>query len=297
MASNDHDALKASALRATEQLLEPWLGLLIEAGLGVGNLESLVRRAYVSAARKTLGTGRKPTVSSIAAITGLSRAEVTRIVNDTTGCETPASGTNRAERVLQGWWNDADYQDDAGLPRKLPIQGPRRSFATLAETYSGDRVPAAVLDELLRVKAVRELSDGRVEALRRHVGEVRWSPQGLETLSARLRSHLETLLYNLRNPSRPHYERVIDTARLNPDYAARLIRDLTSQMEVLADSMDHELNDPEVTAPRHSAHALRLGVGFYLFEAPADEAPPASETPPSRARRRRTPPRSRQKNT
>ncbi len=265
MSSNDNDALKMAVLRAAHQVLEPLASLLMETGHGVGDLNAVAKRAFVAAAQAAAPSSKR-TVSRIASVTGLSRAEVARILADESELPQPATGTPRAERVLQGWWNDAQYQDYVGHPRKLPLQGATRSFAALAKKYSGDTVSAPILEELLRVKAVRQLPDGTVEALRRHVGLVRWSPQGLDTLSQRLRSHFESLLYNLRNPSRPHYERVVETSRLNPQYAARVIRDLTSQMEVIADTMDSELNDTEVTEPHGSDRAMRLGVGFYLFE-------------------------------
>lgn len=290
MSANDNEAVKQSVLKAAQQLLEPLASLLMETGHGVGDLHAVAKRAFIGAALANDDATRKPNVSRIAAVTGLTRVEVTRILHDQAGVPEPATGTHRAERVLQGWWTDPHFTDKAGEPRRLPLLGTQRSFAALAKEYGGDINHAAVLKALLHVKAVRQLADGSVEALRRHVGEVRWSPQGLETLSTRLRAHFATLLHNLRHPSRPHYERVVESTRLNPLYAARLIRDLTSQMEVIANSMDHELNDTEVVQKPGTRDAMHLGVGFYLFESEnidgTDSAPPIAPTSQRRSKSR-----------
>ena len=50
----------------------------------------------------------------------------------------PERGGQRAERVLQGWWKDPDFLDSNGEPLKLPLRGPRRSFAALVKRYAGD---------------------------------------------------------------------------------------------------------------------------------------------------------------
>lgn len=286
MSTPPTDNVKSAALRAVQQALEPLAGLLQEAGLGVGDCYAVLKRAFVASALHEGDAHRKPNVSRIAAVTGLSRAEVTRILLDTDQHREPATGTPRAARVLQGWWSDPRFVDAVGHPRKLPLLGAKPSFESLAREYSGDSSHAATLDVLLQARAVRHLPDGRLEALHRHLGQVHWSPQGLDALGERLRSHLDTLSFNLRNPSRPRYERTVQSTRVNPVYAARLIRDLTGHLDVIADSMDTELNDAEVTQSRGAAPAMRLGIGLYLFESePADTPSEPTSSPTNKKRR------------
>jgi hypothetical protein len=80
-------------------------------------------------------------------------------------------------------------------------------------------------------------------------------------------------------------------ARLNPRYAPVLIRDIESSLQVQAEALDDNLNDP-LHAAAPGMPAMRLGVGIYVFEGPADDsdevdkvAPPAE--PPRKAREKR----------
>ena len=272
---------RRAALRATQAMLEPLSTLLLDCGIGVGDLHAIVKRAFVLAASKQERDGQRPNISRIASTTGLSRAEVAQLLADPESLPRPPRGTNRAERVLQGWWSDRDFLDAVGSPLILPVRGAKRSFTLLVKRYSGDPRVSTLLDELCRVKAVRQLPDGRIEAISRTTATVRWSPEGLETLGERVRSHLETLIHNLNHPSRPLYERQIVNENLDPRYAAMLIRDFTSQADTTAASMDDNLNDPRVTlrpsaAPRAR---MRLGMGFYLFESPDVPNPAVRDLP------------------
>jgi hypothetical protein len=207
--------------------------------------------------------------------------------------ELPSSdrGRQRAERVLAGWWNDPDFQDEFGRPVPLPERGARRSFAALCERYSGQpqqQARAAIRDELMRVRAVRRMRDGRLEAISRTFATVRWDPQGVLAIGEELADHCEALLRNLQNPTRPRLVRRVINSQLDPRYAPVLIRDLEQQANTMADSMDDALNDPLHRA-MSSDGALRVGIGLYIIEGPAiaePDSPETREAPQPNGRRR-----------
>ena len=58
------------------------------------------------------------------------------------------------ERVIGGWRSDRRFTNGAGNPRTLRISGSEPSFILLARKYAGDIPYRAVLDELLRIRAV-----------------------------------------------------------------------------------------------------------------------------------------------
>lgn len=281
--------LKAAILRACERMLEPLARLLIESGVGVGDFQVVVKRAFVRAARASQPEAHRPNISRIASVTGLTRGEVGQILRtEGEAPPEPTSGRQRAERVLTAWWNDYNYLDGEGRPALLPLRGARKSFASLVKRYSGDPRVVTILDELIRVKAVRRLPDGRLEALSRTCATARWDPEGLELVGERIHDHLQTLLHNVRSPARPRYERLVLNTQLDPRYAPMLIRDLTEQAEVLADSMDGALNDPSATLTpgREPKDAVRLGLAMYLIEEPIVIEPAASSSPGKPGRRR-----------
>jgi hypothetical protein len=245
----------------------------------------------VQAALGSTGARRgKPNVSRIAVLTGLTRVEVAAILKEPAPPAAITRGRQRAERVLAGWWNDPQFQTPSGKPAILAISGRRRSFAALCRRYSGAVEPARVLEELVRVKAVRRVPGDHVEVLSRTYATVRWSPAGIEAAGAQLAELCATLAHNLRDPSRPLFVRRILNARLKPEYAPLVRRDLEDEASSFIDALDDTLNDPLHTA-RERADATQLGMAVYLFEGGASPAV-SSETGarasrPQRLRRRR----------
>ena len=69
---------------------------------------------------------------------------------------------NRAARVITGWLRDPDFGDGNGHPSPLRMAGKRLSLRALVKSYSGDIPVRAMLDELIRVGAVRLLRDRRI---------------------------------------------------------------------------------------------------------------------------------------
>ena len=290
------DALKGAVRAAVLRLLEPLMKLLLDGGLGVGDFIGLAKVAYVRAASRRGQVGGKeverPTISQIAVVTGMTNVEVSAILS--TGeaiSRTTEHNRQRAERVLSGWWTDPAFLTAHGEPAILRMKGPRRSFEALCRRYSGQHRAAPILEELSRVAAVRRLPDGRVQALSRTYATVRWDPEGIEAVGEQLAEHCATLVANLEQPTRPRLARQVVNARLNPRYAPVVIRDIESSLQVQAEALDDNLNDP-LHAAEPGAPAMRLGVGIYVFEGPADDsdetdkvAPPAD--PPRKSRKKR----------
>jgi hypothetical protein len=273
------ESLKSAVRVAVLRLLGPLVKWLLEAGIGVGDFLSLVKIAYVRAAREqgltSGGEMKRPNASRISVVTGLTRKEVASVLAAETAGSThdpmhDRGRRQRAERVLSGWWNDRTFQDSLGRPAVLPVRGARRSFAALVERYSGERWRVAtILEELLRVRAVRRLPDGQLKALSRTYATVRWDPDGVLAFGEHLAEHCATLLHNLESPANARYVRRVVNTRLDPHYVPMLVRDLVEQAEGLAESTDDTLNDPlhTLTGKRAEADATSLGLALYFFEA------------------------------
>ena len=280
------ESLKSAVIAAVLHLLQPLVKLLLEAGVGVGEFHRLAKRAYVQVARDRLAEGR-PNVSRIAVLTGISRGEVMTLLSEPADAEPMAErGRHRAEHVLHGWWTDPAYVDEEGRPLRLPLRGSRRSFAALVRRYAGDPRTLTLLDELIRVKAVRQHPDGLIEALSRTVATARWDSQGVMAIGERVRDLLETLTHNIKHPSRPRYERFVVSNQVDPRYVPMLLRDITQQADSWADSFQDSLNDPSHTVRpgRATQDARRLGVAIYVVE---DETVVEPPSPAPKALKRR----------
>jgi hypothetical protein len=286
------ESLKRAVHQALLRMLVPLASLLLELGIGIGEFLSVAKLAYVRAAqsqgRDATGAMLRPNATRIAVVTGLTRKDVASILAAGDDESTVSQrGRHRAERVLSGWWNDPEFQDEFGRPSVLPEQGSAKSFATLCERYSGDPRFSAILEELVRVQAVKKSADGRIAAVSRTYATVRWDPEGVLELGEELAEHCQTLLHNLKNPTRPRIARRIFNARLDPRYAPMLIRDLEQQVTTFAESVDDAVNATQYTVPGDSDHrTVKLGMGFYLFE--GEGGGPTSNPPvPSSGRARR----------
>lgn len=287
------EPLKIALRSAVLRILEPLVKWLLEAGMGVGDFLALVKLAYVHAARdagqQAGGEAERPNVSRIAVVTGLTRAEVTNLLASAEAERPSDRGRQRAERVLSGWWNDSEFHDSTGNPALLPIRGRGRTFASLVDRYSGERLLAgSILEALLRVKAVRRRPDGKLEAISRTYATVRWDPDGVIAMGEQLSEHCATLLHNLKHPARARYVARVINAQLDPRYVPMLVRDIQEQAAGLAESTDDALNAPAYTlrGTPHETGAVSLGVGIYFFETtPMDAENLAQPTRAPRSRR------------
>jgi len=265
------ESLKLAVLAAVRRLLAPLVRLMVEAGIGVGEFHALSKAAFVQAAKdRSADEGKPVSISAIAMLTGLRRAEVRALLAaKDDGVPSPERNRHRAERVLSGWWNDADFLDADGRPMSLKSIGPGITFETLAKRYSGDPRVRALRTELLRAKAITKLPDGRLQAVSRTFATARWEPSGIAVMGERVRDLLQTLLYNLRHPSRPRYARTVMSTSVDPRYVPMLLRDITTSAEAMADGFDDAVNSPRANIPAgYRGDTTRLGMTVFVFEEP-----------------------------
>jgi len=156
MTQNINKSLSAAILH----LLRPLARVLLRHGVSYGTFADLAKWVFVDVADREFNvSGKKQTTSRVSVLTGLSRKEVARVqAIDAPDDEAIVQQYNRAARVISGWVRDAAFNDFDGNPALLPFEGDK-SFASLVKAYSGDMPARAILDELLRVKAVRVVDD------------------------------------------------------------------------------------------------------------------------------------------
>ncbi|MEJ1962216.1 MAG: DUF6502 family protein [Gammaproteobacteria bacterium] len=295
--------VKRAVSVAVSKLLEPIVPLLLEAGLGVGEFERLLRRAYVEAASQmgsragplgetTASRGRSPparsnpTIAEIAMRTGLTRMGVANLLQaPSEESDSSDIGRQRAERVLNGWRHDPEFQDRrSGTPAFLPLRGEKRSLTALIRRFSGDPRVRTIRQELERVRAIRRRPDGRWQLLRDTYATSDFDADGLTALGQQIHEHLKTLVHNLGRPPLPLYARRVVNLHLDPEEVGKLLRDMALQGDALMESIDASLNDPSATlsADEAAGRPVRLGAAFYVFQDSPTE-PAAHVTGPSRA--------------
>ena len=170
--------------------------ILLPLGFGLGDFLQTAKSAFVAAAADQIRAGGdRVSTSRIAAITGLSRADVANIRLNRTSSKL-GSGQQRTARVMHGWFTDANFVDLTGRAMPLEIEG-TISFAELVRKFSGDVPPRAMLRELLVAGMVELNSDGRVAPIRRHYKTTAASAFDLQSLSADLQVLLASATENV----------------------------------------------------------------------------------------------------
>ena len=216
--------------------------ILLRLGFSFGDFLADAKAAFVEAAAEHIeGRGHRASAARIAVLTGFSRAEVARIQGDAV-CPSRPSATQRAERVMHGWFTDLRYVDGLGHPRELAISG-HDSFDDLVRNYSGDIPPKAILEELLSGGMAQVKKRGFVTAVRRHYLALGSNAIDLEALIANtdvvFRSALDT-----PNSASASLRRIsVRFPRLTPPAVRRTVNQRIERFfEALSDYLHTESN-------------------------------------------------------
>ncbi len=266
----DADHSRHALNTALSRLLQPLFRLLLRYGVSYGSFEALARQTYVDVALDVAGLdGKKPSLSRISVLSGLTRKEVQHLSSHED--VTPAADQfNRAARVLTGWVRDADFHDAHGQPRILDPDG-AAGFATLVKRHSGDVPARAVLDELIRVGAVRWRDDGRIELLERAYVPSRSVVEKLRILGNDVADLIDTIDHNLvHGATDPRFQRKV-MYRSVPADALPAFRTLgANQSQILVEKMDRWLaaHDTDNPPDQPDLPRARVGLGLYYVEEP-----------------------------
>ena len=265
--------------RAIVTLLRPLVRLVLKRGLAFGHFAELLKRAYVEVARDDFAVpGRKPTVSHVAVLTGLTRKEARRLLEDAADGagdgEAPRRRINRAARVVSAWVNDPDYRDGRGGPASLPFDGDRAaSFSSLVQAHGADVTPRAVLDELLRVGAVKRLKDGRIRLVERAYIPQADEASKLDILGTDVADLIAAIEHNLDPESAtPFYQRKVAYDNLPASYLPKLQALVRRRAQKLLEQLDLEMgrHDLDVSPQPDETGGRRAMVGIYYFQRDED---------------------------
>lgn len=261
---------------ATGTLLKPLVRILLRNGVAAKSVYELVKHIYVQVAKEDFGIdGKKASTSRVAILTGLTRKEVQAILALPERQQGHYDeGYNRAARVITGWLRDADFGDGKGHPAPLPMSGKRTSFTALVKRYSGDIPVRALLDELVRVGAVKRLKDGRVGLVSRGYVPQRGLEEKLAILGNDTADLIATIDHNIfGNPSKPRMQRKVMYDNV-PVEAARAFQTVAEdRAQEMLEALDRWLShrDRDVNPTVRGKGRVRVGVGIYNFEERLDD--------------------------
>lgn len=260
-------------IAAYRKLMAPLVRILLKNGVSYGEFAEVLKNVFVEVAERDLSIpGRTSSQARVAILTGLTQKEVAKQYSTIErGDLAEKSNLNRISKLLEAWHTDADYTGAYGLPIELLFEASlgRPSFSALVKRYTGDMAPRAILDELVRVRAVEMLSTGHIRVLVRAYIPQSLHPDALERLGTVVHNFVTSYEYNMEHNSEgaTRFERVVYPdnglpSELMPAFD-RLIRVKGQQLLV---ELDNWLSAQESDDRRfESENRVNTGVGIYHF--------------------------------
>jgi hypothetical protein len=246
--------------------------------------QELLKRAFVEAARATLPQQGTRHVSRVATTAGLTRREVTRLMQDQPPAR--AQRPSPATQLFTRWAADRRLRDARGRPRTLPRQGPSPSFESLAQSITRDVHPRRLLDELLRLGLVsHNARTDRVRLLKDSFVPGDDDARLLGFVGHNVGDHLAASVANVLGADPKHFEQALFVNNLSAESVQAANKLVQAQWRALTAALVPELEAMLAADRRHrrrpaSGAALRrLRIGLYAFEAamPGTPAEPASD--------------------
>jgi hypothetical protein len=263
--------LKLSVLAAYKRLLRPLVRILIRNAVSFAEFSEVAKDVYVEIAASDFRLPDKNmTQGRIAILTGLTRKEVNRLINERGKQQRDyASNLNRVARILSGWHTDPQFTGPYGLPLDVPYDSPGgRSFSELVRRYTGDMPARAMLDELLRIGVVKESEGGRYKVLTRTYLPSADAPESLDRLGNAVRNFVETLDFNRteNDAERRLFERtVVADQGLRVTDLILFQAYVHERCQFLLEELDDWLSKREMPEKPDSEPIVDTGVGIYHY--------------------------------
>jgi len=248
------------------QLLRPLVSYAIHQGFTLPAFVDLLKTLYVEEALHQ-DHARPPTDSHLSLMTGIHRKDIKRLRAAVDGEEETGNITRKthiAAELIALWASTAALRDHTGTLRSLPLHSADEpSFASLAQRLKADMRPRAILDDLIRAKAVHILDDGRISLLREaYVPGV--PEEKLRFLAQNVGDHMACAFHNLDDKP-PLLERALFLNAI----PKREVEAAKPRIEALADhllqSLHRELT-PFESQDKNHPDTRRVRIGVYYYE-------------------------------
>jgi len=261
--------IKQGILAGYWRLLRPLTRILLRNGIAFSEFSEVAKAVYVDVAAADFKVpNKKMSQARIAILTGLTRKEVSRLITRREeGKHFIQSNLNRVTRVLTGWHTNVDFTGPYGMPLELQFEDSTNvDFIELVQRYSGDMAPRAMLDELLRIRVVKETENGWYRVLTRTYLPEADALASLERLAHSVENFVETVDYNRQenDVNKRLLERdVFDDEGIKPEDLPRFRMFVKERSQLLLEEIDNWLN--QLDKPKQGDPSVNTGLGIYHY--------------------------------
>jgi hypothetical protein len=194
------DTARAHLIHAFRKVLRPLVKILIRAGVRYDEFNEVLKGVFIeSAIRDGLGRAGPLTRSRVALVTGITRGDVDRFVdNESLLAPPPPTHATTLTEVLHLWNTDPRYLGPFGVPLEIDFENtPDRCFTDLVSRVDPKADAGVILEELVRTGVVVPSGNYLKVVSRSYVIADLMSPQALEYFGNTLASLARTLEYNM----------------------------------------------------------------------------------------------------
>lgn len=262
--------LQQTISSAIIRILRPLVRILLRNGVPYASFAELAKWAYIDIASRDFAIeGRKPSISRVSVLTGLSRKEVKRMLEISRHDDFRSiERYNRAARVISGWLKDPLFLTSQQRPRDLPFEEGEISFSNLVKAYSGDVPPRAVLDELLRVGVV-EQDNGQVRLLTKGYIPSKGEIEKLHILGTDVHDLIASIDHNLvSGPAEVFLQRKVSYDNIPEKHLPAVRAKIRELGESILQSADREIStyDRDVNPDVEGEGRRRTALGVFYIE-------------------------------
>jgi hypothetical protein len=263
--------VRGLAISALLQLFEPLTDFVIDAGLSTSDLYSIVRQAAVRrVAAQQIEVSRRINISGIAATTGISRSEISRILKISKKDEKLVDSRQQStNRILAAWHEEPRFTTPNGEPADLKIYGRGPTFDLLVKRHGLGIPTRAVLDELVRAHAVDLLPSQKIRAKASLAVHSGISPQMIKAFGDRAAELIDTLVSNMRSPDKPRFIANISGSTATPNGLPLFRREISSKGAGFLADVKEGLNQPSLRS--RSSRSSKVSVTVFYHESESEK--------------------------
>jgi Family of unknown function (DUF6502) len=250
------------AYEACEILLRPLVSLALWFGLKYHDLDAVLRKLMLQEANRTWRkrTGKAASASQLFMTTGIHRKEIKRLAETPFTSALPSSEKSITAKVFARWLRSTVK---SAANSRLPItqSDKKLSFETLVNETSNDVHYRSVLDELVRLRIVRE-DDEYVSLIAEYVPQS--TPQVLDFMTRNVAAHLAAGVSNISEKPTPFLEQAVaaqgyalEDCNLIQETARASWREVSAQLL-------SELEKADAKGPPSNPHRMRIGMYVYF---------------------------------
>jgi Family of unknown function (DUF6502) len=254
--------VQIAARKAFAKILKPLSELALNSGISISELNSILRQSAIhGVAAQQINDASRINISGIAAMTGISRSEISRTLKSSRReFHTAAFSQTLANTILRAWYCDPRFLTAARQPRDLKMYGGGSTFESLVKRYGRGIPIRAIFDELVRIGAIGMRGSQEVFPRRPIAIGRRLAIRGISTIGAAVTELFNSTLANGSQSAGPSFIKRITGTVVGSDAAPAIRVKSLANAQTILNRLQEALSRNQEVAASDSKAIARVSV-------------------------------------